>query len=55
MFARAYPIGSTVETIPEMLPDDLMEIDRDLEWMEKWSHLIPTDVLDEGNPYNLKQ
>ena len=52
---RWYPIGSAVETIPEMLPDDLREKDRDLEWMEKWSHLIPANVLEEGKPYNIKQ
>lgn len=51
---RWYPIGSAVETIPEMLPDDLREKDRDLEWMEKWSHLIPANVLEEGKPYNIK-
>ena len=52
---RWYPIGSAVETIPEMLPDDLREKDRDLEWMEKWSHLIPSNVIEEGNPYNIKK
>jgi uncharacterized protein YbaR (Trm112 family) len=52
---RWYPIGSAVETIPEMLPDDLREKERDLEWMEKWSKLIPHKVLEEGNPYNIKQ
>jgi len=52
--ARWYPIGSAVETIPEMLPDDLREKDRDLEFMEKWSHLIPAKVLEEGNPHNIK-
>jgi uncharacterized protein YbaR (Trm112 family) len=51
---RWYPIGSAVETIPEMLPDDLREKDRDLKWMVKWSNLIPTNVLEEGNPYNIK-
>ncbi len=52
---RWFPIGSAVETIPEMLPDDLREKERDLEWMEKWSHLIPANVLDDRNPYNIKQ
>jgi uncharacterized protein YbaR (Trm112 family) len=52
---RWYPIGSAVETIPEMLPDDLREKDRDLEWMEKWSHLIPVKVLEEGKPYSIKK
>ena len=52
-YSRWYPIGSTVETIPEMLPDDLREKNRDLEFMEKWSHLIPAKVLEEGRPHNI--
>ena len=51
---RWYPVGSAVETIPEMLPDDLREKDRDLKWMEKWTDLIPKQVTEEGRPYNLK-
>ena len=51
--SRWYPIGSAVETIPEMLPDDLREKNRDLEFMEKWSHLIPAKVLEEGRPHNI--
>ena len=51
---RWYPIGSAVETIPEMLPDDLREKERDLEWMEKWKELVPPHVLDGGKPYNLQ-
>lgn len=50
---RWYPVGSAVETIPEMLPDDLREKDRDLKWMEKWIDLIPKQVTEEGRPYNL--
>ncbi|MFB0557970.1 MAG: Trm112 family protein [Candidatus Bathyarchaeia archaeon] len=50
---RWYPIGSAVETIPEMLPDDLRERDRDLEWLEKWRGVVPTNVLEEGKPFNL--
>ncbi len=48
---RWYPIGSAVETIPEMLPDELREKERDLEWMEKWKSLIPMKVLESGKPY----
>ena len=51
---RWYPVGSAVETIPEMLPDDLREKDRDLKWMEKWADLIPKQVTEEGRPYNLE-
>jgi len=52
---RWYPVGSAVETIPEMLPDDLREKDRDLEWMERWRGLVPSHVLEEGKPFNLSE
>ena len=42
-----------METIPEMLPDELREKDRDLEWLEKWRAVVPKPVLEEGRPYNL--
>jgi uncharacterized protein YbaR (Trm112 family) len=50
---RWYPIGSAVETIPEMLPDDLREQDRDLKWLEEWRQLAPDHVIKDGKPYNL--
>jgi uncharacterized protein YbaR (Trm112 family) len=50
---RWYPIGSAVETIPEMLPDDLREKERDLKWLEEWRQLIPEHVITDGKPYNL--
>jgi uncharacterized protein YbaR (Trm112 family) len=50
---RWYPIGSAVETIPEMLPDDLREKDKDIEWMQKWSELIPSEIIKNGKPFNL--
>jgi uncharacterized protein YbaR (Trm112 family) len=50
---RWYPIGSSVETIPELLPDDLREKDRDLAWLEKWRKLVPQNILQEGKPHNL--
>jgi uncharacterized protein YbaR (Trm112 family) len=50
---RWYPVGSAVETIPEMLPDDLREKERDLKWLEKWRDLIPARVLERGRPFNL--
>ena len=52
---RWYPVGSAVETIPEMLPDDLREKDRDLEWMERWRGLVPSHVVEEGKPFNLSE
>ena len=50
---RWYPIGSAVETIPEMLPDYERDKERDLEWLEKWRDLVPGTVVEEGKPYNL--
>ncbi len=50
---RWYPIGSAVETIPEMLPDDLRERARDINWLEKWRDRVPAQVLENGKPFNL--
>ncbi len=50
---RWYPIGSAVETIPELLPDDLRERDRDLAWLERWQEQVPSSVLERGKPFNL--
>jgi uncharacterized protein YbaR (Trm112 family) len=50
---RWYPIGSAVETIPEMLPDDYRERERDLKWLEKWRERVPVQVLENGKPFNL--
>ena len=50
---RWYPIGSSVETIPELLPDDLREKDRDIAWLELWRELVPLSILEEGKPHNL--
>lgn len=50
---RWYPIGSAVETIPEMLPDDLREKERDIKWLEKWKDFVPKRVIEEGKPFNL--
>lgn len=50
---RWYPIGSAVETIPELLPDDLRERERDLAWLDKWREQTPSYVLERGKPFNL--
>jgi len=51
---RWYPIGSSVKTIPELLPDDLREKDKDAAWLSRWQKLIPVDVIENGRPFNLK-
>jgi uncharacterized protein YbaR (Trm112 family) len=50
---RWYPIGSAVETIPELMPDDLRERERDLKWLEKWREKVPESVLKSGKPFTL--
>jgi uncharacterized protein YbaR (Trm112 family) len=50
---RWYPVGSSVETIPELLPDDLRDKERDVAWLERWKELIPPPVLEDGKPFNL--
>jgi uncharacterized protein YbaR (Trm112 family) len=48
---RWYPIGRSVETIPELMPDELREREKELEWVEKWKGIVPKKVLDEGKPF----
>jgi uncharacterized protein YbaR (Trm112 family) len=50
---RWYPIGSAVETIPELMPDGLRERERDLEWFSKWKEKVPEAVLKDGKPFTL--
>jgi len=50
---RWYPVGSSVETIPELLPDDLRDREREVAWLERWRELIPSTVLEDGKPHNL--
>jgi uncharacterized protein YbaR (Trm112 family) len=48
---RWYPIGSSVETIPELMPDDLRDEEKDIEWLNKWIEKIPESVKTEGKPF----
>jgi uncharacterized protein YbaR (Trm112 family) len=48
---RWYPV---IETIPQMLPDDLRNADEDIAFLRKWSSKIGAKVLNEGKPFNLK-
>ena len=50
---RWYPIGSAVETIPELMPDDLREEDRDIEFLKKWESKLPEEVKTGGKPFSL--
>ena len=48
---RWYPI---VETIPQMLPDELRGEKKEIKFLEKWKTNIPDNILKEGKPFNLK-
>jgi uncharacterized protein YbaR (Trm112 family) len=50
---RWYPIGSAVETIPELMPDDLREAEKDLAWLAKWKGVTPKKILSNGKPFKL--
>lgn len=41
---RWYPIGSTIETIPELLPDELRDKEQDFKWFTKWKNMIPKKI-----------
>ncbi len=47
---RWYPI---VETIPQMLPDNLRHQKKDLEFLAKWQARVPKDIPTEGQPWHL--
>lgn len=47
---RYYPI---IDEIPVMLPDELREKKRDLDFLRKWQNEIPDKVIKQGNPWHL--
>jgi len=51
--SRWYPIGSAVATIPEMLPDNLREKERDLGFLKKWEKQVPKEASERGKPFNI--
>jgi uncharacterized protein YbaR (Trm112 family) len=48
--SRFYPIK---EEIPVMLPDELREKQKDIEFLQKWQDKIPEKVIKQGNPWHL--
>jgi len=48
---RWYPIGNSVESIPELMPDELREREKELNWLERWRGKIPEAVLSSGMPF----
>ena len=47
---RFYPI---IDEIPVLLPDELREKKKDIEFLQKWHDKIPTKVINQGNPWHL--
>lgn len=47
---RFYPI---IDEIPIMLPDELREREKDLEFLNKWKNNIPQRILNNANPWHL--
>jgi len=50
---RWYSIGSSVKTIPELMPDDLRDEEKDVAWLRKWENKIPEVVKTKGKPFHL--
>ena len=48
--SRFYPI---IDEIPIMLPDELREKEQDLQFLTKWKHSIPEEILTNSNPWHL--
>ncbi|MBM1154755.1 Trm112 family protein, partial [archaeon] len=46
---RWYPI---IDEIPHILPDDLRERDKDLDFLKKWKNELPSKIVTEGKPYS---
>lgn len=47
---RWYPIQ---EEIPRMLPDDMRDRNRDVQFLATWKARVPRKILEEGRPFNL--
>jgi uncharacterized protein YbaR (Trm112 family) len=47
---RYYPI---IDEIPVLLPDELREKGKDIEFLQKWHNKIPAKVINQGNPWHL--
>jgi uncharacterized protein YbaR (Trm112 family) len=46
---RFYPI---IDEIPVMLPDELRERQKDIEFLQKWRDKIPDKVIKQGMPWH---
>jgi uncharacterized protein len=48
--SRFYPI---IDEIPIMLPDELRDKQKDLQFLKKWENYIPEIILKNSNPWHL--
>lgn len=48
--SRFYPI---IEEIPVMLPDELRDKEKDIQFLQKWQEKIPAKIINNGNPWHL--
>lgn len=48
--SRFYPI---IEEIPVMLPDELRDKEKDIQFLQKWQEKIPNKITKNGNPWHL--
>ena len=47
---RFYPI---IDEIPILLPDELREKQKDINFLHKWYNKIPAKVINEANPWHI--
>lgn len=52
---RWYPVGRAVESVPELMPDDLREREEELAWLQKWRDVLPDEVTLKGEPFHLEE
>ena len=48
--SRFYPI---IDEIPILLPDELREKQKDINFLHKWQKKIPSKGINEGNPWHI--
>ena len=48
--SRFFPI---IDEIPVMLPDELREKEKDLQFLKEWEAKIPSKILDNGVPWHI--
>jgi len=48
--SRFFPI---MDEIPVMLPDELREKEKDLQFLKEWEAKIPSKILDNGVPWHI--